>query len=296
MLAARLTAQLLAGERARTVGEVVARLLAVQAQDLRAARLAIRARSTGLASSDVDAALASGEVVTTWVNRGTLHLVRAEDYPWLHALTTPQLAAGNRTRLRQEGVSSSQAETGIVAVEKALADGPQLRSQLREVLQSAEVPVAGQALVHVLFAATLRGVCVRGPVVGKEQAFVLVRDWLPRPPKVDLDIALTELARRYRAAHAGATDRDLAKWAGLSLGASRQGLAGVKVPVAEPAPLPAPTLLGGFDEILMGWESRDFVLAALRAVAPGGREGPEGSGQRRRAVPAQLANRACALV
>ena len=43
--------------------------------------------------------------VITWVNRGTLHLIAAEDEPLLHALTTPQLRSNSDRRLRQEGVS-----------------------------------------------------------------------------------------------------------------------------------------------------------------------------------------------
>ena len=260
VLAERLTAQLLAGEKAKTPGEVVARLLAVQAQDFRAATLAVRARTTGLGASDVARALAERELVVTWVNRGTLHLVRADDYPWLHALTTPQLATANQTRLRQEGVNPEQAELGVAVVVRELSDGPRSRAQLKAALESAGVPVAGQALVHVLFLATLRGLCVRGPLVGKEQAFVLVHDWLPRPPKVDRGVALGELAGRYLAAHGPSTDRDLARWANLTLTDARAGLARVKAPVVEVAPLPRPTLLGAFDEVLMGWESRDLVL------------------------------------
>jgi hypothetical protein len=44
-----------------------------------------------LSASDVDAALADRSLVVSWLNRGTLHLVRAEDYWWPHPLTTPQL-------------------------------------------------------------------------------------------------------------------------------------------------------------------------------------------------------------
>lgn len=264
--AARLTAQLLAGEKARTPGAVVERLLAVQAQDFRGMHLAVRARTTGLLASDVDRALDERELVVTWVNRGTLHLVRAEDYPWLHALTTPQLATANATRLRQEGVSPTAADRGVAVVRRALGDGPQTRASLKEALQSADVPVAGQALVHVLFLAALRGVCVRGPVVGNEQAFVLVDDWLPRRRPVDRGTALVELARRYLLGHAPATDQDLARWAGIGLGDARAGLAGAAVSVSEGAPLPGPTLLGAFDELLMGWESRDVVLDGNDAV------------------------------
>lgn len=266
MLAERLTAQLLAGEPARSVGEVVERLLAVQAQDLRAARLAMRARSTGLSSSDVDAALADREVVVTWVNRGTLHLVRAEDYHWLHALTTPQLATANLTRLKQEGVAPEQAERGATLIERELQSGPRTRLQLRDVLESAGVPVAGQAHVHILLFATLRGICVRGPMIGREQAFVLVRDWLPAGGRVDREVALGELARRYLLGHGPSTDRDLAKWAGITLSDARRGLASTRVPDIEPARLPVPRLLGGYDELLMGWTSRELVLGDHQGV------------------------------
>ena len=76
--------------------------MAIQGQDPRGARLAVRARSEGLAASDVDRALDERRLVVTWVNRGTLHLIRAEDYPLLHALTTPQLWTSCRTRLRAD--------------------------------------------------------------------------------------------------------------------------------------------------------------------------------------------------
>jgi hypothetical protein len=72
-LAARLTAQLLAGESARDAVAVAERLLAVQAQDSRGARLAVRARTlgTGTTAADVDRALtADRTLVISWLNRG----------------------------------------------------------------------------------------------------------------------------------------------------------------------------------------------------------------------------------
>src|SRR3954464_6292044 len=142
----RLTAQLLAGRPARSALEVVQRMLAVQAQDPRGARLAVRARSAGLHASDVDTALNERELVVSWLNRGTLHLVRTADYWWLHELTTPQLATGNATRLRQEGIDADAAERGVEAVVAALAsDGPLPRAALREHVRAAGVRTEGQA-------------------------------------------------------------------------------------------------------------------------------------------------------
>jgi hypothetical protein len=225
--AERCAAQLLCGDRAGRPEEVARRLLAIQAQDPRGARLAVRARSAGLSASDVDSALARRALVVTWLNRGTLHLVRAEDYWWLHPLTTPQLRTGNSRRLAQEGVPPQDAERAVAAVRAALAaDGPLTRSQLRERVAAAGVRTEGQALVHILALATIRGLIVRGPAAGRDQAFVLARDWLGAPPPpMSREAALAELARRYLAGHAPAADADLARWAGIGLRDARLGLA-----------------------------------------------------------------------
>src|SRR3984885_3759701 len=105
-IAERLTAQGLSGTPLKRPVDVVERLLAVQGQDPRGARLAIRARTKGLSAADVDCALTEDRsLVITWLNRGTLHLVHHQDYPWLQALTTPPLRTGNARRLAQEGVT-----------------------------------------------------------------------------------------------------------------------------------------------------------------------------------------------
>ena len=177
MLRARLTAQLLAGPPARDPVAVAERLLAVQGQDPRGARLAVRARSEGLTAADVDRALTEERsLLITWLNRGTLHLVRSEDYPWLQALTTPPLLTQSSRRLAQEGVPPEDAERAIAEIERSLAaDGPLNRDQLRERVDAIGVRTARQALVHILFAASLRGLIVRGPMVDGKHAFVLVK-------------------------------------------------------------------------------------------------------------------------
>ncbi len=224
-----------AGSRARDPVAVAERLLAVQGQDPRGARLAIRARSEGLSAADVDRALTDERsLLITWLNRGTLHLVRSEDYPWLHALTAPPQVKGNMRRLAQEGVSPDDADRGVAAMERALADeGPLTREQLRERIAAAGVRTEGQALVHVLMRASLLGLAVRGPMAGGKHAYVLVRDWLGVQKPVDRDTALAELARRYLAGHGPATDRDLARWAGLPLRDARAGLGAIAAELEE---------------------------------------------------------------
>ncbi len=288
LLRERLTAQLLSGPPATSAIDVVERLLAVQAQDPRGARLAIRARSTGLTRTDVDRALDDKSLVITTLNRGTLHLVRRDDYWWLHRLTTPQLATGSKRRLQQEGVSPSDAVRGITAITTALADGPMRRDDLRQRVATAGVPVEGQAFVHVVFAATLAGLIVRGPMLGADQGFVLVRDWLGKAPKFDRDNALAALARRYLAGHGPASDADLARWAGITLADARRGLSEITHELTEradglaalrvaasPAELPPPRLLGAFEPCLLGWVSRTQITGRhQRLVTTNGRFRP----------------------
>jgi hypothetical protein len=281
MIAERLTAQLLAGTPARDPVAVVERLLAVQGQDARGVRLAIRSRTTGLSVTDVDRALGQERaLVITWLNRGTLHLVRREDYPWLHALTAPAQLGGNARRLAQEGVPPATAERAVKVIARSLAEeGPLTRRQLAERIAVAGVRTEPRALIHLLALASFRGLAVRGPMIGAQQAYVLVRDWLGDQPRMDRGLALAELARRYLLGHGPADERDLARWSGLPLRDIRAGLSAIAPQLAErrdglldlagrpsPAALPPPRLLGSFDPLLLGWCSREAVLGASQSV------------------------------
>lgn len=283
---ARLRAQLLAGAPARDAVAVAERLLAIQGQDPRGLRLAVRARSRVRSAADIDRALSTDRsLLITWLNRGTLHLVRREDYPWLHALTAPSQMTGNARRLAQLGLTPGDADRGVLAIERALgADGPLTRAQLSECVAAASVPTAGQALVHVLMLASLRGLIVRGPMAGRQHAYVLVRDWLGPTKPVERDAALAELARRYLNGHGPAGARDLARWAGLGLRDARAGLSAIATELREcggdlvdvaragvrHATAP-PRLLGSFEPVLLGWTSRAALLAEHEpAVAVGG--------------------------
>jgi hypothetical protein len=288
----RAAAQLLAGPGGgggADVVDVVRRLLAVQAQDLRSARLALRARCPGLTASAVDAALTEERsLVVGWLGRGTLHLVAAEDYAWLLALTAPARVTANARRLRQEGVGEDDAERAVAVVERALAsEGPLRREQLAARIGAEGIRAEGQATPHLLMLAALRGVAVLGPVAPDgRHAFALARDWLGAGPfGGERDDALAELARRYLAGNGPATIADLAAWIGLPVRDARRGLSAIAssvvelggglVDVADRDPAPdavAPRLLPAFDPYLLGWKDRGFAVPAAHArrVHPGG--------------------------
>jgi hypothetical protein len=96
---------------------------------------------------------------------------------------------------------------------------------------------------------------------------------------VSREAALGELARRYLAGHAPASDRDLAQWAGIGLRDARLGLARCGAaqradglaelpssPQRAAAALPPPRLLGAFDPLLLGWASRAPIVGPHRRI------------------------------
>ncbi len=142
-------------------------------------------------------------------------------------------------------------------------------------LTSRGLGAQGQILSHLCFRAGLLGILVRGPMVGKQHAYVLARDWLGEHRSIDRSRALAELARRYLVGHAPANDRDLAKWAGVPLRDARAGLGAIAAEIVEgddgllrlrghsdeALQPPPPRLLGAFDPVLLGWSSRLEITA-----------------------------------
>jgi hypothetical protein len=160
-------------------------------------------------------------------------------------------------------VTPDAAERGVTSIERALtSDGPLTRDELRDRVDAAGVPTAGQALVHLLMLTCLRGIGVRGPLRDGRHAYVPARDWIGPPPRLDRETALGELARRYLIGHAPADDRDLAKWAGLPLRDARAGLGAIArgAERRNAAGRARPCLLDQWDPVLVGWRSRNALL------------------------------------
>jgi hypothetical protein len=281
VLASRLRANLITGPPAESVEAVAERLLAVQAQDLRGSRLAVRIRSRGLATADFDAALSDGRsVIVAWLNRGTLHLVPSADFWWLRSLTAPRLLTANRRRLAQEGVSAEDAERGVAVIAEEVSAGPRSRAELKAALDETGIRTVGQALAHVIVAASIVTPLIRGPLRAGQHCFVDARDWLgTQPEELERDEALRLLAVRYLAGHGPAGGADLAKWSGLGLLEARRGLAAAGDQVSrinedlydlagrEPSTvLPPPSLAGPFDPLLHGWSSSTEIVAGHTGI------------------------------
>ena len=281
--AARTQAQLLTGDRAERVADVLDTVIAVQAQDVRPARLAVRARSAGLVASDVDTACRDGVAVRTWLMRGTLHLVPRADVRWLLRLFGPRNAARYAGRRAQLGLDDELCRRALAALTTVLRDGPLERARIIEALAEEGVTIdpSGQAPAHLLMLAASEGIVCRGPETDRDEpTYVLLDDWVPRTDDEHGDdpgdqADLRRLATRYVAGHGPTAPADLAGWSGLPIGTARRAFAAADLVEIDSAigPLavlpgrdrPPPNrssvrLLGHFDGYLLGYRDRSLTV------------------------------------
>jgi hypothetical protein len=245
----------------------------VQAQEVRAAGLALRCRVPGLVQADVDGAA----LVRTWTVRGTVHLVAERDRAWLHAACAPTFRRRFETLVvKRGGLDAFRAL--LPDLLDVLAAGPTTRANALAGLAARGHPeVAGPGVNVLIPWASQLGVVVSLPD-GRLRA-------CDPPAAVDADEAFATLVHRYLAGYGPAKEADLARWSGLPLGALRRGLAAIE-PLeragdllalpgaldAEVPPAPDVRLLAAFDTLLLGWRRREVVVPAghERAVVPGG--------------------------
>ena len=282
---ARAAAQGLGGS-ATTVADAVRRVVGLQSQDVRACRLAVRARTTGLTAGDVEKAVGERAVVRTWAMRGTLHLLAADDFGWVNGLLGPYFAARGAPRRRQLGLDDDLLDTARTALEE-IATEPLTRRELVDRLADHGVHLdpRSQQPPHLLGYAANTGQLCRGPDTGTDEpTYVLVARWLGAQQHLEKDQALRMLAERYLRGHGPATAEDLAAWSGLPASWTQTALDGLDVEFVEaagrsaamldgPAPPMAPTrLLGHFDAYLLGYRGRDLAVPAghRRTVQAGG--------------------------
>jgi hypothetical protein len=279
---ARAHAQLLEGRQHVAVHDVVAAMVGVQAQDLGAAGLAVRARSRRATRAEVDDVLADGSVAVTWSLRGTRHLHAADDLRWILALVGPGVAAPGGARRRQLGLEGAVGDRAVRTLREALRrHGPLTRREITQRLARVGVDPGGQAPIHVIRRAALEGICVVVPGADGEERYALLDERIPRGGRVERDAAAAELARRYLRNYGPAAPRDLAAWSGLDGATTRRAWSAIASELDE-VDTPGGTmsalrvrrrsvreardrvcpvrLLGAFDALLLGYADRTAQL------------------------------------
>jgi hypothetical protein len=235
----------------------------VQAQDVRAAALALRSRAPGLTRADVAAA----PLLRTWTVRGTVHLIAASDRAWLHALCAPRWGPRFEAMLDRRG--GLETARGMLSdIVDVLGDAPRDRASLLAELESRGHDDLGPYAVNVL----VPWASTKGVVVGLADG--RLRSAEP-PEEIGPDRALAILGRRYLEGYGPAEGEDLAQWSGLPLGVARRALeaAGPVDPMSDPPPEPPEAaLLAAFDTTLLGYRSRGWIVPPEhdRRILPGG--------------------------
>jgi winged helix DNA-binding protein len=266
---------------ARVVGDIGG----VQAQVMSAAALQVAVR-VDCSVDDVRAALwKDRELVKTWLMRGTLHLLPAEDLPLYTAAMRTHWMRTRDAWLKYVEMNQSEFAELIDAIGQAL-DGQALTREelIARVGKSRSERV--QAVLKSGWGGILKpvarsGLLCFGPSRGQSVTFVRPQQWLGSWRDVDPDAALIEVARRYLRAYGPATKQDFARWWGTWSGvgnAGWTGLADERVTVSiegqradllaadldrisAESPAPSVRLLPNFDPYLMGHASRDHLFA-----------------------------------
>jgi hypothetical protein len=231
---------------AATVLEAASHMLATQAQEFWGGRWAIAARTRGRTTvRDVDAAFDRGEIVRSWTQRGTIHLIPARDLAWVLSVTGERQARQLAAVRRAEAIDDEELARAERIARTALGGGNRLtRKDLFAAFESGGVSTARQRGYHLLVALSLRTVICQGPVVPRpgaptrEQYFVLTEEWVTDAASPADPVA--EMFFRYIASHGPAGARDFAWWTGLPLGISRAAAerASDRLVVVEDSPEP----------------------------------------------------------
>ncbi|MDP9188365.1 MAG: winged helix DNA-binding domain-containing protein [Actinomycetota bacterium] len=281
---ARMRSQrLLPGSGVTSVAAAAKAALTIQAQDVPAATLAVRARTSGLNAEQARREAAGKTACRSWLMRNTIFLFASADLAWMRPLLAPRPLAHAEKRLEALG---GQPAAGLVleALPKRLAQGPLHRDELREML-AARGAEANEVFYWTVHAAALRGLLVVRPALEARAGFVAAE---PGDEIGDREAALGKLASRYLDAYGPATADDFAyffkmpksdarlgwKGAGRTVEVETERGAMTALPAALkalPAGEPLVRLLGAYDHFLLGWRGRSLTVPERhqRKVHPG---------------------------
>ena len=225
---------------ARSLRKVVRNLGGVQAQVASAAELQCAVRMAGLPPGRCDRALHKERtLVKTWMMRGTLHWIDADDFPVWAAASSLKQDWRQPTYLRSLGVSETEIDAAVEVVVDVL-DGKSLTRE--ELAATAGTRIRNPALQEYLrsgwgsgptkIAASLGLLCFGAPR-GRNVTFVRPDQWVPGWKKVDPDAAIVEVARRYFASHAPASRDEFARWWGFRPASANPVIAALGDELAE---------------------------------------------------------------
>ncbi|WP_251150191.1 winged helix DNA-binding domain-containing protein [Cellulosimicrobium sp. Marseille-Q4280] len=241
---------------ARSVEDVVGRVLALHATDAPSVYLSVLARVPDLVLADVrDALFGRRTLVKVLAMRRTMFVVRRELVPVVHAAAGAAVGRRLRTRLLKElatlptdppvedadaFLAEAERQVHAALAEHGPLDGASL-SRAAPALRTAFLPtttkswdVRRTATSQLLSMLSAEGVVVRGEPRGSwssnRHVWTPMDDWFPGGmPELDEPTARVELARAWLAVFGPATEKDLQWWTGWNLRDTRAALGALDV-------------------------------------------------------------------
>ena len=202
--------------------QMVGDICGLHAQVMSSSELSAAVRLDGLARGTVATALWQDRtLVKTWAQRGTLHLLRADELPLYVGALSNRRFDEDKPWLKYHGLVASDVPALVDAVGRAL-DGRQLT---REELGREVVRLLGDSKFEELLAtgwgAVLKPVAFQGqlcfgPSDGNRVTFVRPDQWIGSFEPADPLESLQEVARRFLAAYGPARVEEFARWWGVA--------------------------------------------------------------------------------
>ncbi|MGO1593562.1 MAG: winged helix DNA-binding domain-containing protein [Ancrocorticia sp.] len=247
----RLVAQRLVGEPWETAAEAARAMMCMQGQDWAGALLSLALRTRARSVGSVREAFDAGLIVRSWPQRGTLHVVPAEDIGWYLKLTAQPRLMGQEKRRTDRGITAHHIDKvrdltvtllhvggpgreagrsgekaggsrGSDDVERAHGVS---RDALIACWEENGVPSGNGWGYYLLHHLCVEGTLVQGPIgVDGKQLFVLAEDWIQHPRALDRVDAAHEVVARYLASHGPASRKDINWWSQLPLREIDQGI------------------------------------------------------------------------
>ena len=278
----RLLNQQLAAPQFSLPEDVVSHFGAMQAQEYRLMRWAVAMRTKKPSMEAFKAAYDGGKIIRTHLLRGTWQLVAAADYRWLHALVAPKARTTITGWMKANHIDIPQKEVDTIrqilcetAAEKRSAS----KEDFAEALISKGLQMNNHRLSYHIRFAELDGVFCSGNLLPMKATYALTSDKLgDTSPLPNRDEALSLLARKYFQSHSPATLEDYIWWTGLNISDCRRGieLLGNELHIEKWKDYSfyihescrtrgghkgEILLLPSYDEYLLGYKSRELVLA-----------------------------------
>lgn len=224
----RLHNQQLSHPRFKNPEEVISWLGAIQGQDYPGAKWAVGLRLPGSTDADLEQVINQKKILRTWLMRGTLHLVTAEDINWMLELFSARIIKSNKRRYRELELDEDTLNQSNQILKDALNYGGELnRKELLNILQKEGISTEGQRAAYMLQRASLEGfICQCG--VQRNIPIFMSLDSVPQTKILKHDDALAELARRYFKSRGPATLEDFIWWSGLLAADARAGLEAIQ--------------------------------------------------------------------